>query len=245
MKSFLLLLMLSVSACFLYGQVVEVTYDHTKNYHFLQEMKSNNTYLQSSKGNIFQSLMKADEYVLIHSAGISLFVASATEVDDPINVDGNVTVKTNKDGYREYKYYKDQTNKLMINQVSILYRNFVIEDELPSYNWQISDSTKTIGNYACRKAFAFDPVDSSEVFAWYAEDIPVNDGPRGYWGLPGLILEVNSGIDRIVATKITFNSTSPKLEKPKKGKKLSLTQYQQTVEDLKTKDIFLDTFDRN
>jgi len=31
------------------------------------------------------------------------------------------------------------------------------------------------------------------VTAWYTPEIPVNQGPENYWGLPGLILEVNDG----------------------------------------------------
>jgi GLPGLI family protein len=31
------------------------------------------------------------------------------------------------------------------------------------------------------------------ITAWYTPEIPVNQGPEGYWGLPGLILEVNDG----------------------------------------------------
>ena len=30
-----------------------------------------------------------------------------------------------------------------------------------------------------------------EVTAWYTPEIPINQGPADYWGLPGLILEVN------------------------------------------------------
>ena len=31
------------------------------------------------------------------------------------------------------------------------------------------------------------------ITAWYCPEIPVNQGPENYWGLPGLILEVNDG----------------------------------------------------
>lgn len=43
------------------------------------------------------------------------------------------------------------------------------------------------------------------VTAWYTPEIPVNQGPEGYWGLPGLILEVNDGKTVILCSKIVLN----------------------------------------
>jgi GLPGLI family protein len=37
------------------------------------------------------------------------------------------------------------------------------------------------------------------ITAWYTPEIPVSQGPEGYWGLPGLILEVNDGKTTICA----------------------------------------------
>ena len=46
-----------------------------------------------------------------------------------------------------------------------------------------------------------------EVTAWYTMDIPVNSGPGEYWGLPGLILEVNAGRTTILCSKtISINN---------------------------------------
>ena len=40
---------------------------------------------------------------------------------------------------------------------------------------------------------ALDMPKETVITAWYTPEIPVNQGPRNYWGLPGLILEVNDG----------------------------------------------------
>src|SRR5690606_31416953 len=40
------------------------------------------------------------------------------------------------------------------------------------------------------------------VTAWYTPQIPVNQGPGEYWGLPGLILEVNADRTTILCSKI-------------------------------------------
>jgi GLPGLI family protein len=42
------------------------------------------------------------------------------------------------------------------------------------------------------------------ITAWYTE-IPVNQGPENYWGLPGLILEINDGKTVILCSKIVLN----------------------------------------
>lgn len=69
-----------------------------------------------------------------------------------------------------------------------------------------------------------------EVTAWYTMDIPVNSGPGEYWGLPGLILEVNSGRTTILCTKIVMNpSDKNEIKKPTKGKEVTVEEYQETV----------------
>ena len=43
------------------------------------------------------------------------------------------------------------------------------------------------------------------VTAWYCPEIPVNQGPDEYWGLPGLIMEVNDGKTVIMCSKLVMN----------------------------------------
>ncbi len=44
------------------------------------------------------------------------------------------------------------------------------------------------------------------ITAWYTPEIPVNQGPENYWGLPGLILEVNDGKTTILCSKVVMNA---------------------------------------
>jgi GLPGLI family protein len=60
------------------------------------------------------------------------------------------------------------------------------------------------------------------VTAWYTPEIPVNQGPDKYWGLPGLILEVNDGKTVILCSKVVLNSkTKAEIKAPTKGKEIS------------------------
>lgn len=68
------------------------------------------------------------------------------------------------------------------------------------------------------------------VTAWYTPEIPVNQGPENYWGLPGLILEVNDGKTVILCSKIVLNAKEKVEIKPsKKGKVVSQKEYDETV----------------
>lgn len=56
--------------------------------------------------------------------------------------------------------------------------------------WEMCDSTKVILNYKCQMAVA--DYHGRRWTAWFAPDVPVQDGPWQLYGLPGLIMEANS-----------------------------------------------------
>ena len=73
-------------------------------------------------------------------------------------------------------------------------------------------------------------VKMTEVVAWYSPQIPLSQGPLEYWGLPGLILEVNVGNTTILCSKIILNpEQKSKIEAPDKGKIVSKQEYQETI----------------
>jgi GLPGLI family protein len=68
------------------------------------------------------------------------------------------------------------------------------------------------------------------VTAWYTPDIPINQGPENYWGLPGLILEVSDGKTVILCSKIVINPKEKKeIKVPKKGKLVTQSEYDKIV----------------
>ena len=69
-----------------------------------------------------------------------------------------------------------------------------------------------------------------EVVAWYTPQIPINQGPDDYWGLPGLILEVNADRTTILCTKIVMNPEEKEdINKPKKGDEVTQAKYNDIV----------------
>lgn len=94
-----------------------------------------------------------------------------------------------------------------------------------------SDSTKT-ENKEKKTNFMEDVELPKEVTvtAWYTPEIPVNQGPEGYWGLPGLILEVNDGKTTILCSKIVLNPKDKvEIKAPTNGKEISQKDYDETV----------------
>jgi GLPGLI family protein len=68
------------------------------------------------------------------------------------------------------------------------------------------------------------------ITAWYSPEIPVNQGPENYWGLPGLILEVNDGKTSILCSKIVMNTKEKvEIKAPTKGKKVTQKEYDEIV----------------
>lgn len=69
-----------------------------------------------------------------------------------------------------------------------------------------------------------------EVTAWYTPQIPVSQGPGEYWGLPGLILEVNADKTTILCSRIVINpNEKEEIIAPSKGKEISRVDYNATV----------------
>ncbi len=70
------------------------------------------------------------------------------------------------------------------------------------------------------------------ITAWYTPEIPINQGPEGYWGLPGLILEVNDGKTIILCSKVILNPKDKvEIKASTKGKEVSQAAYDQIVVD--------------
>ncbi|QZK89411.1 GLPGLI family protein [Flavobacterium sp. CHNK8] len=68
------------------------------------------------------------------------------------------------------------------------------------------------------------------ITAWYTPEIPVSQGPEGYWGLPGLILEVNDGRTTILCSKVVLNPKDKvEIKAVAKGKVVSQKEYDEAV----------------
>ncbi len=95
---------------------------------------------------------------------------------------------------------------------------FLITPDDPDLRWKIMDERKMVGEFECIKAIGinrgFDNKEST-VVAWFSPQVNVPYGPKEYFGLPGLILEVEDKGVTYYCTSLDFGEQH--IEKPKKG----------------------------
>ena len=70
----------------------------------------------------------------------------------------------------------------------VIPNEYVYEKKISDFKWQIKEDTKELNGIRVQKAVASQWGRTWE--AWFAEDIPIYDGPYVFGGLPGLIVEV-------------------------------------------------------
>ncbi|NHM00684.1 GLPGLI family protein [Flavobacterium difficile] len=68
------------------------------------------------------------------------------------------------------------------------------------------------------------------VTAWYCPEIPVSQGPDEYWGLPGLIMEVNDGKTVIMCSKLVMNvKEKTEIKAPTGGDKVTQKEFDEIM----------------
>lgn len=119
-------------------------------------------------------------------------------------------------------------------QKNVFENTFLVKDSLRTLNWKISNDTRTIAGFECRKASVV-MMDSVFVVAFFTEQILCPSGPEGFNGLPGMILGVV--IPRLhttwYATKLELAEVPDALlAAPKKGKVITNGQLEKQLKDL-------------
>ena len=86
--------------------------------------------------------------------------------------------------YKNMKNFELRTITVWDSQMGDRYRYPVEMDDL---QWELLDSTKNVLDYECQLASA--DYHGRKWYAWFTQEIPVQDGPWQLCGLPGLIME--------------------------------------------------------
>lgn len=126
-------------------------------------------------------------------------------------------------------YYN--SNNQRFRKMNVFGEDFLITYPMP-IKWKLENDTKKIGKYLVYKATTTEEVITENkpkkyiITAWYCPEINIPFGPIGYSGLPGLILELEKNKERYFVSKMELNpKSSIKINKPKKGKKITFLEY--------------------
>lgn len=116
--------------------------------------------------------------------------------------------------------YTDLNTNLSTTNKKVFEETFLVKDTARKINWKITDETREIAGYTCRRANAV-VMDSIYVVAFYSDEIPVSGGPESFSGLPGMIMGLALPRENVTwfATKVTDNPVPEgSLKIPTKGK---------------------------
>ncbi len=115
---------------------------------------------------------------------------------------------------------------------------FRIEDDLFNVKWELTDEKRNINGYDCNKAitsYTETREDGTErtypIVAWYKDGFLEGHGPKGYGGLPGLIVELE--FNPVTSFKLVSIDLEEEvsIDKPTKGKKVTIDEYNAYVRE--------------
>lgn len=177
------------------------------------------------------------EYTLIFNQHESIY-KQEEKLDAPNPVQSGITIKVSQGSDILYKNMKEGR---FSNKSEIYGKVFLIKDTLTNRKWELVNESKNIGNYTCFKAVFKDEYTTETLTemgeiekitkprvttVWYTPQIPINNGPAEYFGLPGLILEMNDGDLTLVCTKIVLNpEENVNIIEPNKGKEVTQKEF--------------------
>ena len=204
---------------------------------------------------------RTDKFELLFNEQASMFKTIVEEeAPDPFANSGGGGGGGMRFAFRmpETATFTDIPNQMQYESRSLFEKEFLIVDSLKPNKWKLSDETKTIAKFVCKKATTMivpqqmnmrfgggrnrnnadttAPVKPKEIelVVWYTESIPVSVGPDAYAGLPGAILEVDSdnGGNIITATEFTAKYAAKELKQPTKGDKMNRAQFAESMKKI-------------
>lgn len=193
---------------------------------------------ETDRKQMAEGIGEATNFTLLYSNGKSLYKAKEeakkNDDDDDLNLG-------NKGGFKFRRFmnkmnsvfYKDFEKNQSIRQQPIFDKTFLIQDSIHALDWKISEETKKIGDYECKKATAQTELQGkkAKIEAWYTEEIPIPEGPENYFGLPGLILEAKIGPVTYYMTQFTILKEDKEILPPKEGEKITQQKFDKLMKE--------------
>jgi len=95
-----------------------------------------------------------------------------------------------KEGSYGYEIFKNKKeSEMIVTDLGTCIRgNYYYKEAIPDFSWRIENEYCQILSYSCQKAVGAFRGRTYE--AWFSTEIPINNGPWKFGGLPGLILKI-------------------------------------------------------
>lgn len=203
---------------------------------------------------------RTSKHQLLFSDSVSVYRA-VPEDEMPEAGDGGprmmIRVGGPGDGGELYKNFAEGRS---IQSTDLGAKTYLIEDSIRPRNWKLTNETKVILGYTCRKAVSTETMmqggairmitnnngttqtDTAnkpkpvqvQVEAWYAEGITSPVGPESYGMLPGVILELNidNGATVYTALEVKKEVAKKDIKEPKKGKRVTREEFMAMMREL-------------
>jgi len=154
-------------------------------------------YKKSYYRNDSDTILAEDKQNLLIGNNISKYY-SEYYLDCCNRVMNNIRNIPMEDGACSFEIFKSYpNNKMTVTEQAgalTLGGNYKYIEDIPSIQWKIESDTTTILSYSCQKATT--TFRGRNYTAWFAPEIPSNNGPWKFGGLPGLILKISDESQR-------------------------------------------------
>ncbi len=159
-----------------------------------------------------------EKMILLIGQKFSLFESYNNKYNDSLK---NVLTKNNSDisitlskalilskkSRHKYRILKNNEKTLVYD--SYFSDKFIYEDG-DKLNWKITQTTKTISGFNC--TLASTSFGGRDYEAWFTNEIPINDGPYKFKGLPGLIIKIEDVLKQYVFELESFKKSNEVFE---------------------------------
>jgi GLPGLI family protein len=193
--------------------------------------KKLNQYAQIEGDNTWSELQKKTLSQFKVSYFDLLFTRSKTLYKPGKEGSGNSLGWFSEQPAQENIVFSDLDNGRSISQKKVFEELFLVQDSIRKIRWKLTDETRVIAGFNCRRANAI-IMDSIYVVAFYTDEILTTGGPESFSGLPGMILGVALPHQHVTwfATKVeAIPVADTQLTPPVKGKKTDNAGLRETV----------------
>lgn len=172
---FIIILLTFVSVNFTFGQFHQsgkITFERKTN---LLKIKEIPPFL---KKYAEEKKVKIDEFVLTFNENGSVFAPknAVVNANDPTEM---LTMKNT--------VYSDMNSRDRMTMIDMMGNKVYIHDTVNKINWTMTDNTRKLAGYECKMAI-YRKDSTTNLYAWYAEELVPTVGPETFSGLPGTIL---------------------------------------------------------